>query len=187
MTRDWQEVDLTVTLADAGFATLCVFANTSTGTVRLLPLFSRRSCSTLGCGALQLRRGAFHVLGGWKIGSQAGVSVSRVYGYGEISSLTCIGHAADSGPLNYGNVVGINGDGTADGSLQATFALTAGDHSLFIGGADIAGTNLQTYGFDVSLTVVPEPSIALLVASGAAVLPRRRRGIFSRGAGSGLP
>ena len=180
-----QEMDLTVTLAVAGFATICVSANTSTGTAGLLPFFPAfllnsglRSAATEARGMPRARR---------LENREAGVAVNGVYDHGELNSFTYIGNAADGWSLNYGNVVGINDDGTADGSLQATFALTAGDYSLFIGGADIAGTNFQTYGFDVSLTVVPEPSIALLVALGAAVLPRRRRGIFSRGAGSGLP
>ena len=63
VTRDWQEVDLTVTLADAGFATNCVFANTSTGTAMQLPLFPAfllnsglRSAATEARGIPRARR-----------------------------------------------------------------------------------------------------------------------------------
>ena len=63
VTRDWQEVDLTVTLAVAGFATICVFANTSTGTAGLLPFFPAfllnsglRSAATEARGIPRARR-----------------------------------------------------------------------------------------------------------------------------------
>ena len=63
VTRDWQEMDLTVTLAVAGFATICVFANTSTGTAGLLPFFPAfllnsglRSAATEARGIPRARR-----------------------------------------------------------------------------------------------------------------------------------
>jgi hypothetical protein len=99
----------------------------------------------------------------WKIGNDDG----------ELSTLTYIGHAADGVSAN----PSIAGDGLANGTVRQTFWLAAGDYSLMIGGADAAGIDeTGTYGIDVSLTVVPEPSGAMLVSLAAlGLLARRKR------------
>lgn len=116
--------------------------------------------------------GAFNALGDWKIGSDDGVS------FADLSSFTYIGNAADGTSANYGSAVGINGDGNADGFVTATFFLAAGDYSLFVGGANKAGTSTSSLGIQTAITVVPEPSplgLIGLVALGGLFLLRRKR------------
>lgn len=127
------------------------------------------------------KEGAFNALAPWKIYSDLGA---------ELFMSTYIGHAADGTSANYGNASGINGDGVADGTVSATFtSLPAGDYYLFVGGADYAaqnsedvlagGTTYRTYGINVNVSAVPEPSTYALLGlgMGAAILLRRR---FSR-------
>jgi hypothetical protein len=77
-----------------------------------------------------------------------------------LASFTYIGHAADGTALNYGNATNIEGDGTADGFLTATFLdLAPGDYSFFVGGADYAAQEVQvgtypTYGVFVSAQAI---------------------------------
>ena len=70
---------------------------------------------------------------------------------------------------------GIQGDGNADGFLTATFSdLAPGDYSISIGGANYAaqlletGPTFPTYGVNVSVQAVPEPSTwaMIVLASG---------------------
>jgi hypothetical protein len=94
-----------------------------------------------------------------------------------LASFTYIGHAADGTALNYGNAANIEGDGTADGFLTATFLdLAPGDYSFFVGGADYASQTVQvgspypTYGVFVSAqaiaaTPAPTPAPAPSVSS----------------------
>lgn len=170
------------TLAEAGWATISVSAAVrGTGGGTLLPAFSLYSgllhtngiadydssaatlayLATLGDPASFT--GAFDALDTWKIGNDAG----------ELSTLTYIGHAADGSFSN----PAILGDGLADDRVQQTFWLGAGDYSLMIGGADPAAIDgTGTYGIDVSLTVVPEPSGLMLVSlSALGLLARRKR------------
>jgi MYXO-CTERM domain-containing protein len=98
-----------------------------------------------------------------------------------LRNLTYIGHAADGTSANYGSASGINGDGTADGSVYAVFTLAAGDYSLSVGGADYAkqltetGATFPTYGVDVSVGGVPAPgAVALLAIAGMAGSRRRK-------------
>jgi hypothetical protein len=100
-----------------------------------------------------------------------------------LASFTYIGHAADGTSANFGNAAGIVGDGTADGFVTATFSgLVAGDYSLFVGGANYAlqttESTTTTYGANVTVGLVPEPSTGFLLLGGAALLGllRRRRG-----------
>jgi hypothetical protein len=101
---------------------------------------------------------------------------------------TIIGHAADGTSANFGTASGINGDGTADGTVSATFAnLSAGDYYLFVGGANYAAQNTeapiygpssnayQTYGVGVTVGAVPEPSPYALLALGAGGITLMRR------------
>lgn len=112
---------------------------------------------TFGAGTWE---GVFNALGDWKIGNDDGVT------FADLSSLTYLGNAADGTPLNFGSSAGINGDGVADGTVTGTFNLTAGDYSFFVGGGLAAGTAATTsYGLTSTLTVVPEPTSAYLLAA----------------------
>ena len=115
--------------------------------------------------------GAFNALGSWKIGSDDGIT------FADLTSFLYVGHAADGTAANYGSASGINGDGVADGFVTATLSLGAGDYSLFAGGGNFAGVSSSSYGYEVALTVVPEPSVAGLIglAGAAGWITLRRR------------
>ncbi|RYD22907.1 MAG: hypothetical protein EOP88_06330 [Verrucomicrobiaceae bacterium] len=174
------------TLAEAGWATIqATTAARGSGLAGLLPAFSLYSGllhTTTGSdydtapvtqtylatlGNPQPRRGAFDALHTWKIGNDAG----------ELSTLTYVGNAADGTSANFGSAAGINGDGTADGNVSGSWWLPAGDYTLIVGGGSINGADATgTYGVDVSLTVIPEPSAALLGAvAGLGLVLRRKR------------
>ena len=133
--------------------------------------------------------GSFRSLVDFSIGNDdtyntAGDPTSGVLYAARLANFTYIGHAADGTSDNFGNVPGINGDGNADGFVTATFNdLAAGDYSLFVGGADYAAqttevTPYPTYGVNVTVGLVPEPSTGSLLLGGAALLTllRRRKG-----------
>lgn len=172
------------TLAEAGLATITVSAaNRGSGLGTFYPAFSLYSglLHTNGIsdydtalvtqeylaslGDPQPRRGAFDALDTWKMGNDAG----------ELSTLSYVGNAADGSASTFGTASGINGDGLADGFISASFWLPAGDYSLMIGGANLAGSDeTGTYGIDVGLGVIPEPSSMLLGGLGALCLFARR-------------
>lgn len=78
--------------------------------------------------------------------------------------------------MNFGSSIGIHGDGLADGSVQASFWLAAGDYSLVIGGADISSVDTASYGLNTSLTVIPEFATSWLIGlSGFSLMLYRRR------------
>ena len=125
------------------------------------------------------KEGSLNALGNWSIGNS--VSNTVVAPADTLRSFTYVGHAADGTSANFGEAVGIVGDGVADGFVTATFLLAAGDYSLCIGGADYAaqlsqtGPTYPTYGVDVSVAVVPAPgAIALLAAAGLSGGRRRQ-------------
>jgi hypothetical protein len=134
--------------------------------------------------------GSFRSLTDWSIGNDptyntAGDPTSGVLYAARLAYFTYIGHAADGTSANFGNAAGIVGDGTADGFVTATFSgLVAGDYSLFVGGANYSlqategPTTFPTYGANVTVGLVPEPSTSFLLLGGAAFLGllRRRRG-----------
>jgi hypothetical protein len=127
------------------------------------------------------KEGSVNALGDWSIGNS--VSTSLIDVSDSLRNLTYIGHAVDGTSANFGNAAGIVGDGTADGFVTATFSgLAAGDYSLFVGGANYAlqttESTTTTYGADVTVGLVPEPSTGSLLLGGAALLPllRRRKG-----------
>jgi hypothetical protein len=100
-----------------------------------------------------------------------------------LAYFTYIGHAADGTSANFGTAAGINGDGVADGFVTASFSgLLAGDYSLFVGGANYSlqategPATFPTYGANVTLGLVPEPSTGFLLLGGAALLGLLRRG-----------
>ena len=81
---------------------------------------------------------------------------------------------------------GINGDGFADGFLTATFDLPAGSYTLVVGGADYFSADTTNRGFNATLTNVPEPSSAMLIAAGLTAFGLRRRRLpFARNIVSG--
>jgi hypothetical protein len=185
------------TLAEAGWATISVTAAPSRGTagpVPIIPAFSLYSglLSTgsadydtalitqaylLTLGPPQPRAGALNSLGDWKMGNDASVPDGfGNYDFNELSSLTYIGNVADGTSANFGSAAGINGDGVSDGFVRSSFALPAGDYTVIIGGADINGSSGLTFGFDATLSVIPEPSGILLagVSVFGLVLCRRR-------------
>ncbi len=132
--------------------------------------------TTYGTNATE---GSLNALGDWKIGSDTGTT------FADLSSFTYIGNAADGSSANYGTPASsltltdgsnvpngpINGDGNADGVVSGSFYLSAGDYSVFVGGANYAGVNTNTsYGIQGTFTAVPEPSTwALLTVSLAMV------------------
>ena len=136
------------------------------------------------------KEGSFRSLGNWSIGNDptyntAGDPASGILIAARLANFAYIGHAADGTSANFGNAAGIVGDGTADGFVTATFSgLAAGDYSLFVGGANYAlqategPTTFPTYGANVTVGLVPEPSTGFLLLGGAALLGllRRRRG-----------
>ena len=132
------------------------------------------------------KEGSFRSLGNWSIGNDdtyntAGDARSGVLIPARLASFTYIGHAADGTSANFGNAAGINGDGVADGFVTASFSgLSAGDYSLFVGGANYAlqtteASTLPTYGVNVTVGLVPEPSTASLILGSAALLGLLRR------------
>jgi hypothetical protein len=142
--------------------------------------------TTYGTNATE---GSLNALGDWKIGSDAGTT------FADLSSFTYIGNAADGSSANYGTPAAsltladgtvvpngtINGDGNADGVVTGSFYLSAGDYSVFVGGANYAGVNTNTsYGIQGTFTGVPEPSTwALLAVSlvmgGVVIFAKRKK------------
>jgi hypothetical protein len=133
--------------------------------------------------------GSFRALTDWSIGNDPtyvnGDPLQGVLHPADLRSFTYVGHAADGTSANYGAVSGISGDGLADGFVTGTFhGLAAGDYSIFVGGADYArqgtetGPTFPTYGVNVSVSAIPEPSafaaLAGCAALGLAALRRRR-------------
>ncbi len=178
------------TLGEGGLVTLKVAAAAArnSGTGSFLPAFSIYSglVHTSGgsdydtspisqaylssLGGTQPKRGAFNALDTWKIGNDAGTT------FADLSTLTYLANAADGTFSNFGVVSGINGDGLADGIVEQTLWLEAGNYSLFVGGANATGTNTGNFGIDVSLSAIPEPTFMLLGAvSSLAFFGRRRR------------
>ncbi len=118
-------------------------------------------------------QGSFNALGDWKIGSDDGVT------FADLSSFTYVGNAADGTSALFGNAPGIAGDGNADGMVSGSFVLSAGDYSIFVGGAEYFGSsNAATgvsggnFGFNATLSVavIPEPSTYTLFGIGALIM-----------------
>lgn len=123
------------------------------------------------------KEGSLIALGNWAIGNEDG----------EISHLVYLGHAADGTAANYGSASGINGDGSADHVVTQTFFLSAGEYSVFIGGAHYAsqgpvtqgvnsanGSSYATYAITPTISVVPEPSSLTLLLMSCLLRLRRQ-------------
>ena len=141
--------------------------------------------AALSVSARGSAEGSLQTLANFSIGNDptyvvAGNQTSGILIPARLANFTYIGHAADGTSDNFGNVPGINGDGNADGFVTATFNdLAAGDYSLFVGGANYAaqltetGPTYPTYGVNVSVQAVPEPSTWALIALGFGFLAWR--------------
>lgn len=133
----------------------------------------------------QPKQGAFNALGDWSIGNEdvyntPGDPLSGVAVAASLKSFIYMGNAVDGTSANYGIAAGINGDGNADGFVSASFNLPAGDYTLMVGGAgylaNLPAGPYTSYGADVTLSVIPEPSVSLLgVITGLSLALRRRR------------
>jgi hypothetical protein len=126
-------------------------------------------------GGVQPKEGAWIATADWKIGSES---------FPDLSEFSLVGYAVDGTAANFGAAPGIVGDGTADGTVTRSFALGAGDYSLFVGGALYAGQPAPSdtarppnFGLSVNLAVdpVPEPATALLVGAAVTMLLGARR------------
>jgi hypothetical protein len=142
--------------------------------------------ATYGTNATE---GSLNALGDWKIGNDSGTT------FADLSSFTYIGNAADGSSANYGTPAAsltladgsivsnapINGDGNPDGVVTGSFYLTAGDYSVFAGGANYSGVNTNTaYGIQGTFTAVPEPStwgllIVALAMGGLLIRAKQRK------------
>ena len=176
-------------LASAGIVTLAVQSNSSgflpafsifSGLAHITPSLADHDSSQISLDYLATlsgpaKVGAFFALGDWKIGNDpvyntSGVPSSGVSVPASLSSFIYQGNAADGTTSNFGLASGINGDGTADGFVTGTFSLPAGDYSIFIGGARLANEgpppmsgSYTNYGATATLSVIPEPTSALLI------------------------
>ncbi len=121
-------------------------------------------------------QGSFRALGDWKIGNDDGTT------FADLSSFIYVGNAADGTSAGYGGAVGIFGDGHADGMVVHSLNLDPGAYSIFVGGAryyDLLNTGGggPSFGFLLTLSTIPEPSVFALVVVGVCglVVLRRRR------------
>jgi hypothetical protein len=169
------------TLAEAGLATL----RAQSGTSGFFPGFSLYS------GLLNLTGGSPYdgaaltvdylenVLGqDTSEGYRALNSLGKVIMFndaGNKSEIDHVGNAADGTSANFGNAAGIWGDGMLDGVVERSFWLEAGDYTVFLGGANIHGTESANQGASLSLSVIPEPSGVMLIGLSVACFVFRRR------------
>ena len=138
--------------------------------------FSLISAAYLGTLSGVAKEGAFTALDTWKIGGDG--QTGPVFDFNAangLSTFTYMGHAVDGTSANYGPAAGIVGDGVADGRVSGTFSLPAGNYSIFVGGANYAGSSATSYAFTASIVAVPEPSAGVACMAAACGLMLRRR------------
>ena len=124
------------------------------------------------------KEGNFIATGSWSIWND-GTEFNAAYGPAEETLFGFRGYAVDGTAANFGSTPGINGDGLADGTITASFNLTPGDYTIFVGGANYAGTDSTAlYGLSTSLNVVPVPEPSAIFLAGITLaglaFPRRR-------------
>ena len=139
--------------------------------------YSLISAAYLGTLSGVAKEGAFTALDTWKVGGDG--QTGPVFDFNAangLSTFTYMGHAVDGTSANFGSAPGIIGDGLADGRVSGTFSLPAGNYSIFVGGANSAGSSATTYAFSASIVAVPEPSTGLAcLAAACGMMLRRRR------------
>ncbi len=90
--------------------------------------------------------GSWNALGNWKIGGDGDLPGD----FSQLSSFIYQASAAATGGAN---------------NVSGSFALPAGDYTVFMGGNDIAnktsGTALSAYGVSATLSVTPAPSLSI--------------------------
>jgi hypothetical protein len=90
--------------------------------------------------------GSWNAVGDWKIGGDGDLPGD----FSQLSSFVYKGSAAST---------------TSSGSVTGSFALPAGDYTIFVGGNNIANktsdTALSPHGVSVTLTVSPTPSVSI--------------------------
>ena len=135
----------------------------------------------------EVKEGAWVATGDFKIGNDGNAA-----GAAALSSFVFQGYAVDGTAANFSNAnPTVVGDGLADGQVTASFALAAGDYSIFVGGADYWAQNpsnpnlAKSYGLSATLSVTPVPEAqtwALMLAglAGLGALARRRSGRAAR-------
>jgi hypothetical protein len=135
-------------------------------------------------GGTQPKQGAFNALGDWSIGNDDVYNTPNDPGSGiatpaSLRTLIYQGNAADGTSANFGSASGINGDGLADGFVTGTFNLPAGDFTIMVGGAEYLATPpagpYTSYAANVTLSVIPEPSSAMMSALAFMVMALRRK------------
>ncbi len=135
-------------------------------------------------GGTQPKQGAFNALGDWAIGNEDVYNTPGDPGSGiaipaSLRTLVYHGNAADGSSANFGSAAGINGDGLADGFVTGSFFLPAGDFTIMVGGAEYPTTPPAgphtSYAANVTLSVIPEPSSALMAAGAVFAFALRRR------------
>lgn len=87
--------------------------------------------------------------------------------------------AGDLSALSLFQYVGSAASTTAGGSAMRTLTLGPGDYSIFVGGNDLTSKTQAAsplkYGFEMTVSAVPEPGAALLLAAGLPLLLALRR------------
>ncbi len=166
-------VGITVQRADPGSAFLPAFSLYE-GLAHLAPHKPAHDGSALSMTSRpEGTIGSLRALTGWSIGNDPayvvdGDPASEILYDASLRYFTYIGHAADGSPANFGDADGILGDGIADGWVTGVFDnLAPGDYSIFVGGADF-DIGPGSYGIDVTMTAIPEPS-SYAIGLGAAV------------------
>ncbi len=114
---------------------------------------------------VQPKKGAFRAQATWRLGGDG--QTGPVFDFEDpvtgLSTFTFKGYAVDGDASLYGSVPGIMGDGKADGTVTGSFYLTAGDYTIFVGGANYAGQfgpDTTVYGLTGSVSAIAFTHVA---------------------------